>query len=214
MKAFIHNLFDKDKWQYAFYTVSHPMDGFYEIRHRERGSVYVSVILVILFSVCFSINRISAGFIVNDIDPRSVNSFKELIAVLLLFFLVCVSNWSITCLMEGEGRLKDISIAIGYSLIPAIIAYIIGTIFSQFVSLDEGAFYYMILAVGVSYTLILMLIGIMTVHNFTLGKTIITVLLTFVALFIIIFVILLFFDLINQVISFFRSIYQELIFRA
>jgi len=207
-------LFSKDKWKFAFYTVSHPADGFYEIRHRERGSVPIAIFLVILFSLSFSINRMSASFIVNDIDPRNVNALTELIAVLILYLLVCVGNWSITCLMEGEGRLKDIAIAIGYAMIPIIVCFTIGTIFSQFVAQNEGAFYWMIIGVGIAYGLMMMLIGIMQVHNYTLGKTLITIFLTFVAMFIIIFIVLLLSDLINQVYQFFYSIYQELIFRA
>ena len=204
----------KDKWKFMLYTISHPADGYYEIRHREKGSVVIALILVVLFSVMWSINRISAGFIVNDIDPREVNSFSELITVLLFFFLICVSNWSVTCLMDGKGRIKDIIIAIGYSLPPAIVCILIGTIFSQFVSEDEAAFYTMICGIGIAYTLFMMLVGIMTVHNFTLGKTIITIFLTIVAMLLIIFVLLLIVDLVNQVYSFLHSIYQELIFRS
>lgn len=207
-------LFSKEKWKYLFYTVSHPADGFYEIRHRERGSVAISILLVILFSLSFSINRISSSFIVNDIDPREVDSFNELTSVLVLFALLCISNWSITCLMEGEGRLKDISIAIGYGLVPMIICFNIGTIFSKFVAADEGAFYWMIIGIGIAYSLFMILIGIMEVHNFTFGKTLLTIFLTFIALFIIIFIALLLFDLVQQVYYFFYSIYQELIFRA
>ncbi len=207
-------LFSLEKWKYAFYTVSHPMDGYYEIRHRDRGSVAVAIALVVLFSFSFSINRMSAGFIVNDVDPLEVNAATELAAVLLLYFLMCVSNWSITCLMEGEGRLKDIAIAIGYALIPMILCLNVGTLFSQFVSLDEAGFYWILVALGVAYGLILMLMGIMVVHNYTLAKTLATIFLTFVAMLIIIFVTLLFVDLINQLYSFVYSIYQELIYRA
>lgn len=206
-------LFSKEKWQYAFYTVSHPADGYYEIRHRERGSIVVALLLVILFSFSFSINRTAASFIVNDVDPNEVNALTELVAVLLLYALFCVGNWSITCLMEGEGRLKDIAIAIGYAMTPMIVCFNLGTIVSQFVAQNEEAFYYMIVAVGIAYGLFMMLIGIMQVHNYTLGKTMLTILLTFIAMFIIIFIVLLFADLITQVYSFFYSIYQELIFR-
>lgn len=206
-------LFSKDKWKYAFYTVSHPADGYYEIRHRERGSVWVALALVILFSFSFSINRTAASFIVNDVDPLEVNALTELFAVLLLYGLFCVGNWSITCLMEGEGRLKDIAIAIGYAMTPMIVCLNIGTIVSQFVAQNEEAFYYMIVAIGIAYGLFMMLIGIMQVHNYTLGKTMVTIFLTFIAMLIIIFIVLLFADLINQVYSFFHSIYQELIFR-
>ena len=206
-------LFSMDKWKYAFYTVSHPVDGYYEIRHRERGSVAIAVLLVMLFSFSFSINRIAASFIVNDVDPLDVNALTELVSVLLLYLLFCVGNWSITCLMEGEGRLKDISIAIGYAMIPMIVCYNLATIVSRLVAQNEEAFYYMILGIGIAYGLFMMLVGIMEVHNYTLGKTLVTIFLTFVAMFIIIFIVLLFADLINQLYSFLYSIYQELIFR-
>lgn len=87
------------------------------------------------------------------------------------------------------------------------------SIVSQFVTKDEAAFYSIIIALGIAYSLLMVLMGIMQVHNYTLGKTLLTILLTFIAMFIIIFVVLLFVDLIHQVYSFFYSIYQELIFR-
>jgi len=156
----------------------------------------------------------AASFVVNDVDPRSVDSLMELTVVLILYLLICVGNWSITCLMEGEGRLKDIAIAVGYAMLPIIVCFNIGTVFSQFVAQNEGAFYTMIVGIGIAYGLIMMLIGIMQVHNYTLGKTLVTILLTFVAMFIIIFIVILLSDLISQVYNFFYSIYQELIFRA
>ena len=206
-------LFSRDKWSYVFHTVSHPADGYYEIRHRERGSVPIAVLLVMLFSFSFSIDRTAASFIVNDVDPLDVNALTELISVLLLYLLFCVGNWSITSLMEGEGRLKDIAIAIGYAMVPMIVCFNIATILSQFVAQNEEAFYFMVLGIGIAYGLFMMLIGIMQVHNYTLGKTMVTILLTFISMFIIIFVVLLLADLINQVYSFLYSIYQELIFR-
>ena len=183
-------LFSKEKWKFLFYTVSHPADGYYEIRHRNRGSVPIAILLVILFSISFSINRMAASFVVNDVDPRSVDSLMELTVVLILYLLICVGNWSITCLMEGEGRLKDIAIAVGYAMLPIIVCFNIGTIFSQFVAQNEGAFYTMIVGIGIAYGLIMMLVGIMQVHNYTLGKTLVTILLTFVAMFIIIFIVI------------------------
>ncbi|GFH97341.1 hypothetical protein IMSAGC003_03911 [Lachnospiraceae bacterium] len=207
-------LFSKDKWKYAFYTVSHPMDAYYEIRHRERGSVPIAALLVILFSFTFSINRMAASFIVNDVDPLTVNALPELISVFLLYGLFCVGNWSITCLMNGEGRLKDTAIAVGYALIPMIVCFNIGTVFSQFVTEEEGAFYTIIVGLGIAYGMIMALIGIMQIHNYTLGKTLITIFLTFVAMLIIIFLALLLFDLLNQLYNFIYSIYQELIFRV
>ncbi|MBQ8639448.1 MAG: YIP1 family protein [Lachnospiraceae bacterium] len=205
--------FTREKWQYLLHVQTHPVDGFYEIRHFEKGSVPIAILMVILFSFCFSMNRMLAGFVVNDIDPRTVDSLSELQAVLLLFLLFCVGNWSITCLMNGEGRLKDIATVVGYSLLPLTVTYIIATIASQFVAQNEEAIYTMILAIGVAYAVILVLIGLMQIHKYTLGKTLLVLVLTFVAMLIIIFIALLLFDLISQVYSFFYSVYTEIIFR-
>ena len=206
-------LFSKEKWSYFGYTLTHPVDGFYWIRHKEYGSVPIAVLMVILFSISFSLNRLYASFVVNQTDPRSVNSLTELAGVLVLFLLVCVGNWSITCLMDGEGRFKDIVIAVGYGITPATVGYVIATLLSKVIADNEQAFYGLVIAIGIAYAVILVLMGIMQVHNYTLGKTLITLFLTFVAVLIIIFLALLLFNLVNQVITFFKSIYLELIFR-
>ena len=206
-------LFSKEKWSYFGYTLTHPMDGFYWIRHKEYGSVPIAILMVILFSVSFSLNRLYASFVVNETDPRSVNSITELAGVIILFMLICIGNWSITCLMDGEGRFKDIIIAVGYGISPATVGFTLATLISRVIADNEQAFYSLIIAVCVAYAVILILMGIMQVHNYTLGKTLITLFLTFIAVFIIIFLALLLFNLVGQVITFFRSIYLELIFR-
>ncbi len=206
--------FGKEHWKYLLYTMNHPMDGYYWIRHRTLGSVGIAVLLVIAFSLCFSLNRIGANFVVNDIEPALVDSFEELTGVLLLYGLMCVANWSVTCLMDGEGRMRDIAIAIGYAFFPMIPAFLLATGLSHFIVEEEAAFYTMIIGIGVAYTVILALIGIMQVHNYTLGKTLETLLLTFIAMLILIFVALLIGDLVGQVVNFVKSIYTELIYRA
>lgn len=205
--------FSKEKWKYLFYTLSHPMDGYYWIRHEERGSLAIAFVLVILFSISFTCNRLLASFVVNDLDPRSVDLFFELIGVLAFYLLLCVSNWSITCLLQGEGRMKDILIAVGYGTVPATVGMVLATIVSQFVADEEQAFYSIILVVGIAWSIIMIIMGIMQMHNFTLGKTLGTLFLTFIAFFIIIFLGLLLGNLIGRVVNFVKSVYTEIIFR-
>jgi hypothetical protein len=158
-------------------------------------------------------NRIFASFIVNEVNPRTVNGLTEIGAVFLLFLLFCIGNWSVTCLMDGEGRLKDIMTVVGYSLTPLIAIYIPATLLSHVIAAGEEVFYYFAIGGGILWAAILVLMGIMTVHNYTLLKTLITLLFTFIAMFIFIFLGLLITDLINQVYTFLYSIYTELIFR-
>ncbi len=207
-------LFSKEKWKYLKYTVFHPSDGYYWIRHAERGSVAIAVLLVTIFGLCFSMNRLYASFVVNNVNPRAVDSLMELSGVLILYLLLCVGNWSITCLMGGEGRFKDILIAVGYATLPIIVTYILATIVSQFVAENEEAFYSILMGIGIAYGAIMMLIGIKQIHNFTMGKTLGTLLLTLIAVFIIIFLLLLVANFTMQVVNFIKSIYTELILRT
>lgn len=206
--------FSKKKWAYLLFTVGNPMEGYYWIRRQEKGSVPIAILLVIVFGICFTSNRLLASFVVNDIDPRGVNLAFELLGVLIFYLLLCVSNWSITSLMNGEGRLKDIAIAIGYGTLPISFGLVLATIVSQFLADDEQAFYSIILIVTIAYGVIMCMMGIMQVHNYTLGKTIITLFLTFVAMLIIVFIVMLMFNLLGRVVNFFQSIYTEIVFRT
>lgn len=204
----------KEKLLYPFYVISHPFDGFYEVRHRGRGSVPVALLLIFLYGLSFSINRKYASFVVNLINPRYVNTQTEIIGVFLAVLLFAVANWSITCLMEGEGRFKDIITVIGYSMLPMVLTLVPSTILSWFIAADEESIYYLISNISVLLFVVLLLIGIMIIHNFSFGKTLVTLILTFLSLLVIIFIILLVISLVNQVYLFFQGIYTELILRT
>ncbi|MEG6614595.1 Yip1 family protein [Pseudoclostridium thermosuccinogenes] len=206
-------MINKEKFKYPFYVMVHPFDGFYEIRHRGKGSVFVALLLVLLFGLSFSINRRYASFVVNYVNPLSVDSRAEIAGIFFAVLLLAVSNWSITCLMEGEGRFKDILTVIGYSLLPMVLTLIPATILSWFVASSEEGLYYLIITIATIFTVILVVIGIMTIHNYTFGKTIATLFLSFIALLIIIFIILLLIYLLQQVFMFFQSLYTEVILK-
>ena len=99
-------------------------------------------------------------------------------------------------------------------MVPFIISINLATIISLFIADGEEAFYFLILVMGISYGIIMMLLGIMQVHNYSLAKTLVTLFLTLVAAFIIIFIGLLLVDLINKIYGFFYSIYIEIVFRV
>jgi hypothetical protein len=206
--------FSKDKWRWLFRVLGHPMEAFFEIRHREAGSAAIGVLMMVAFGLTYSINRLFASIVVSDVEPRSVNLIAECAGVVALFILFCVANWSITCLMEGEGRFLDIVTVVGYSLLPLTLAWLPATILSHAVAADEEAFYEIVKWAGAIWSCVLMLSGIMVAHGYSLAKTLATMLLTAVSMLIIIFVALMLVNLLNQVYTFFYSIYTELVLRS
>ncbi len=204
----------REKVKYLFYPLTHPVNGFYEIRHAKKGSVFLAFVLVLCYGISFSINRQYASFIVNDVNPLSINSLMEVLAVIALFFLFSIGNWSITCLMDGEGRLVDILTVTGYSLLPMVMMYLPCTLLSHMIAEKEEAFYYVLMGASIIYFIALEVIGLMTIHNFTFGKTFVIILLTIAAVFVILFLTLLLGSVLQQIIMFFGGIYDELMLRA
>ena len=205
--------FSREMLSYMFGILSKPIDSFYEIRYRDKGSVPLAMICVFVLSALFTVNRVFAGFVINEINPRTIDGITEMGAFFLLLGLFCIGNWAVTVLMEGEGRMRDIITVAGYAMLPIALALGPATIISNVISLEEAAFYNILIGISIAWTAVLLLLGIMTVHNYTLLKTIITLVLTFITILILIFIGLLIMDLLNQIYGFFYSIYTELVFR-
>ncbi|HJA90376.1 MAG TPA: DUF1282 family protein [Candidatus Jeotgalibaca merdavium] len=203
----------KEKTRFAFYTLSHPIDGFYDIRHFGKGSLALAMLFLFLGSVSYSLNRQYASFIVNDANPLTLNSLIDLLSIFSIFFLFCIGNWSITTLMEGEGRFSDIVVSTAYAIMPVILIFLPATLFSHFIAADEEAFYYMMIGLAVGWMLLLLFLGNMTVHNYSFSKALATIVLTIIAMLIILFLLMLLFSLMQQIYSFFSSLYTEIIFR-
>lgn len=204
----------KEKIKFLFYTLTHPVDGFYELRHREKGSLPLALVVVLLAGVVFALDKRYASFVVNASDTQEVNSVLYIGAMFLLFFLFCVGNWAVTCLTDGEGRMKDIVTATGYALLPLPLFYIPATLVSQVLAGDEAVFYSLLIGIAVVWTAILVVMGNMTIHNYTLVRELKTLVLTIVAMVIILFILLLFYSIFRQIVEFVNSIYTELIYRT
>jgi len=201
-------------WKLPFYILSHPFDGFYAMKYQKQGSVGLALIIFLLVCVSFSFNNQYASIVVNPQNPLELNSLTDFIALTAILVLFCVSNWSVTSLTDGEGRLKDIVMAVCYAMMPLLLTIAPAAIISNFFSQEEAGFYYMILSVGVAYFVFLVFAGLVTVHNYTATKALVTVFLTFIALLVIVFLITLLFTLWQQLWIFVYSVYTELMFRS
>jgi len=112
--------------------------------------------------------------------------------------------------MEGKGKYKEILMVTGYALFPIIIIGFPAVILSNFLTLEEMAFYTLIMGIAYALAAWMLFMGILNIHQYGLGKTVLAFIATFLAMAVMMFVGLLFFDLIQQFISFIASIYEEL----
>ena len=199
--------------QYSLYLIFHPFKGFWDLKHEKKGNVYSAWVIVCLLSVLLILRRQFTGFILNFNKQNEMNVFVEILSVLAPLGLWCLSNWCITTLVDGEGSLKDIFITTAYALTPVVLINIPMLLLSNVMILEETVFYTVLDALSALWAALLILIGIMTVHQFTMPKTIATIAVAVVGMIIILFLILLFVSIIQQIVSFVDLLWTEITMR-
>ena len=206
----------KQTWRamrYATHVIFHPADGFWDLKYESRGTVSAANVLLFLVVVSYIFMRQYTGFALNYNKVEELNVVMEAASIILPFSLWCLVNWALTTLMDGKGRMKDIYIAGAYALTPLILINIPITILSNYITIEEGTFYYLFLAIGMIWALLLLFLGTGITHDYSVSKSMFTTLATIVGIGIVCFIGLLFFHVIDTVAQFVQEMYRELTFR-
>lgn len=199
--------------RYPFYVIIHPFKGFWDVKYERKGKLNIALTILFILAIVNTLNRQFNGFIVNTANPNELNSLNEVIFIIFPFFLFCVSNWATTTLMDGEGKFEEIIIATAYSLLPMVLINAVNILISNFITLEEAPLFYLVEATALLWFLGLLFVGIMTVHQYSVGKTVATFIITLIVMGVILFLGLLFFSLIQQITTFIETIYKEIIYR-
>lgn len=203
----VHNIWEGLK--YAKYMMFHPFDGSWCAKHEKRGNAGSATILLILLVLVTIFAKRSTGYIFNYNDPTEANLFSEIIGILAPLLLWCIVNWSVTTLMDGEGSFRDIYISTAYAMTPVILFSLIQTVLSWFLTQDGWEIYDLLGTVGVLWTGFLLFVGMMTIQQYTIKKTIFTIIIDIIGMLVVLFLFLLFFALIQQLINFLYVLYTE-----
>ena len=203
----------KDKIKFSFYVLTHPFDGFYDLKHEKRGSLLLATVYILLWVLSNVLEHEVTSFLYNETGLQLVSLQKEFSKVLIVTLLFCIGNWSITTLMEGEGRFQDIYMVFGYSTLPLSLINIPLAFLSMCLTYSESTYYSILTVLAGIWFFFLLFTGIMTMHQYTVTKMLATAVLTVVAMLVLAFIYLLFFHLISEFVMYVTAIWQELSFR-
>ena len=202
----------KEELLYGFYVIFHPFDGFWDLKHEKRGSLRASLFFIVITVLAFFYQAVGTGYVQNPHGSYST-IIDQAISVLVPFALWAIANWCLTTLFDGEGSMKDIVIALGYALIPMTLVLIPTTIASNFLLVEELDILSMIVTIGYIWTGLLIFLGMMVTHDYSMGKNVLTTVGTLVGMVFIMFVALLFTTLIGKIAGFISNIVTELNYR-
>lgn len=199
--------------KFIFYTMFHPFQGFEELKLKKRGSVGLSVLILAIWFLAAIMNRQLTGFIFNPFRVDKLNIFSLLPGTIILFAVWVISNWGFCTLLDGNGTFKEIWIVSAYALVPYVTFTFINIFLSNFITIEGAVFLNWIYKIGQYWSVVLIILGLKEIHQYTIKKTLTSMLLTILGILIITFLTLLTFSLYNQVATFVKTVYNELIYR-
>lgn len=191
----------------------HPFGAFDDVKYKNRGSVVIALVILVLFYIANVLKETSSGFMATNTDIHKYNTLFTLAETVGLLLLWSVANWLISSSFSGKGNFKEVLIATTYSIIPLTLFTFVRVIISHVISLSGLAVVDAIGTVVLIYTFFLLSIAIMTIHEYDFFKFMGTGIVTILFMVLIVFVMFLVGVLLQQVGEFIVSIFQEVFYR-
>ncbi len=204
---------DLPAWKWPFYIMRHPFEGYEDLRWKKAYNMKVAMVIVALFFVVSIADQLLTGFLHNYSITKVFNVVPVILQSVLLFATWVIGNWALCTLFNGEGTMKNICVNTAYALVPYIIGRVINIILSNCLTKDEAAFLTFVNIITVSYSALLLISGMKTVHQYNFWQTILSMFFTIVAMVIIIILAVLLVSLFQQVYLFVYAVYTELLYR-
>lgn len=194
-------------------AVPHPAVTFTELKQKGGWSLKWAVISLLLLYISESVKGMFGSFVFVSSDAGSFNSILLFVKTFGLVILWTLVNWAVCTLFGGIGKIKEIFCVVTYALMPVIIGNVIYTVLTNFFVPSELAFLSVLMTALKLYSVFVIIIGTIIIHDFSFGKFVGTTLLTFFGIMIVIFVGVIIIVLVQQLIAFFATVYQEYRYR-
>ncbi len=199
--------------KFALYCCVHPFDGFWDITREKKGSLAAANVIMLLLVFQEVFRLMLSSFVFVNVYLPTINIWFVAAGVVFPLLLWALSNWSLTTLMDGKGRLQDVYMATMYAFTPKILIGYPLIILSHVLTEDEGAIYFTLEKIALIWSILLVLSAMMMIHDYSLGKAVFSSIITIVGIAVIVFILILFFSLISDGIAYFVSIYKEIAVR-
>lgn len=199
--------------KYMWHVIFRPFDGFWDLVHEKRGSIAAATTFLVLFLITSVAKLIFTNFQFINAPVQYINVPEQMLSLFVPFMILCIANWSLTTLFDGKGRFRDIYMAMCYALAPYVLIQLPLVFVSNIITFDEASFYNVLMSVSVIWSVFLIFVGLMQVHDYGPGKTVLFLMFTVLGAMVIIFLLLAFFSLLSDAAAYFISLTREIMFR-
>ncbi|MCR4902086.1 MAG: hypothetical protein K6A23_04445 [Butyrivibrio sp.] len=204
---FISNL------SYTKYFMKHPFDGSYGIAREGRASWSVASFMLLLFTVEYVINKYLCGFLQKTVREGRFEIFSDIGTIVIAIVFLTACNYLVCTINDGEATVKKIYTYFCYSLRPYIIITPVIFILSHVLTSNEQFLITMCQIVMIAWVLVLVVIAIKEVNDYTPGETFKVICLTIFTILILALLIFIVYVLWAQVFEFISALVGEVVYR-
>lgn len=191
----------------------HPFKIAEEMKQNKAYSFAAAFGIVFLFFTANLAVYQFTGRNFNINKPDTINVFLISLSTLLPFILFVAANWSVTTLLEGKGSFGQVFCFTAYSLLPYTIGLWLSIPLSYMLSYNESALMNGVTVLSVLWSLLVLVSVLMAIHQYTLKKVIVSILLTVFGMLVMAFLILMLYSLVQQIYVFAYTVFSEIKFR-
>lgn len=196
---------------FVFSMLRHPIDGFYYLKHGQRGGPLAATILYLATFVVFAIDRLFRAFLYNI-------SGMQVTSIAVFFFLPAalwvVMSYMISSINDGEGTFKNIYVATAYAFAPYLILSPIVTALTYVLTLNEAFLVQFGWAFAVIWTVVLLVMSVQEIQRYNLSTTLKNIVLTFLLILLAVITCIILYLMLKQLLVFLSGIIREAIYRA
>jgi len=198
---------------YSLHVISHPFECFWELKHHRKNTFAAANILLAIYCILTIISNQTTGFLFNYSRPEERNILMDVVTIVFPIMAWSVLNWALSTLLDGKGTIKQIWITTIYGMTPMMLSVIPGIIISRVLTLKESMFYSVFMNGMYYWSLILILLGNMVIHEYTLTKTIFIAFFTLIGFIAVVLIFIIFLSTFQQLVIFINTIYAEFKYR-
>ena len=201
----------KEKIYILFRLLTHPIDALNDVKYEKKGSLTIANIILFLFFLVHMFSSSKTGYLFLSSNEVKVNIISVFLTSVGAVALWNVCNWAVCTLFDGEGSFREIWIMTCYSILPYVILRPMIVLFSNVLSIDETVLYSTLSTLAMAWFLLLAFLSMMVCQQFTVTKTIVLAIVTFLAILAVAFLALMLFSTSQQIIGFVKNIVLELL---
>ncbi len=206
-------LIKNKKLNTALSVATHPFVSFNSIKAKNNGSVLIASVIILIYFILNVCETLYGGFMYVGIERENLNIFFKFLGSVGVLALWIICNWGVCILMEGKGKLKEIFCVSAYCMLIQIISSVLFIFLSHIVVASSFSPLAVIATILDIYTIIILLIGMSVIHEFSFFRSLFTAFITLLGMLLMAFLIFVFFMLIQDFAGFIIGVVREVLFR-